>query len=116
MTAMAQAEAQKNQLKYQTDMSALQQKNASEAAALQQKHASEIQRLQGEIMRMKAQTTAQLTNTYLTDDRQRLASELTFEANMAKLGVQEKEIAAAAASAEASAETTKPSKIGRAHV
>jgi hypothetical protein len=98
MTAMSQAEKQKSELKYQTDMQALRQKSGAE-----------VQKLQAEIAALKAKSTIELTKTYLQDDRERLASELTFESNMAKIGVREKEITAAAASAEASAEATKPS-------
>jgi hypothetical protein len=60
MVDMIKVEQQKNMLKYQTDM-----------AAMQQKYTSEIQKLQAKIEEVARKQALDMTEIYLKDDRER---------------------------------------------
>lgn len=90
MVDMVKVEQQKSQLKFQTDM-----------AAMQQKHASEMQKMQAQIMELMSKARLDMTKIYLEDDRARDKADMDFAVQSKEFELSEQEIKIAEAKVEA---------------
>jgi hypothetical protein len=81
MVDMIKVEQQKNMLKYQTDM-----------AAMQQKYTSEIQKLQAKVEEVARKQALDMTKIYLEDDRERDKMDMDFAIKTKEVSLSEQKV------------------------
>lgn len=82
MSDMVKVEAQKTQMKYQSDM-----------AAMQQKHQADLEKLQAQLADMAAKHTLEMTKVYLQDDRERDKMDMDFAIKTKEVLLSSQEVA-----------------------
>lgn len=94
MLELVKVEAQKSSLKYETDIAKIKSDSQTNMIKLQSSYDAQIQKLQMQIAEMQSKARLDATDMLLKDDRERDKMDMDFAVDTAKVGLEEKKIAA----------------------
>ncbi len=94
-------EAQKAQLKFQSELASLRQKSENDIQTLQQKSQNDIQKLQAQIAELSSRSRIEMSKVILQDDRERDKADMDFIIDSKKVDLEEEKVRVAEQKVEA---------------